>query len=416
MTLGYRVRVAALFVVGLTLGVGGSWLWLKRYWAGRGVGAQREAPLYVPCLASSLPDLASGPHPKNGPCAGGTLSVQRDDKNLSLSLKGLPVRGLAGRMPELAASLLPNLPDPTFSRLLPGRRVLRLDLRGAPDDAGRTMAAIRAYHDAELRVESYEAMGGHRLARWELHGARIDVEDAVTPDGAAVVVRYFEGESKTEQPGGSGAELGTPASWKGPWKTRGDPPYVVDLRTSLLAMGWWYDDADALLSAALAAGVEPGPDTARALRVVGEWLRTSGQWDVSTRAAIYSECITKRLSSSGSGATRQRYDQLAGVWADARVLAEPPSYAGREEEAAAYGRVFTASIGSAAHAYCAIAMADPLVDAPEESPQNRVLRRAEDPARVLALELLKSAKFLAAVGSELVRVRSSLLEPGAPDL
>ncbi len=421
-----RLLVGAVFVVGLVVGifVAQRFVALRRAEAERRAAQDREANrarqvLYVPCFASLLPELSSVSAGKDVPCAGGTLSLQVDATgSVSLALKGLPADAMASKLPDLVARVMPNLPMPAVSRTLPMRALRRLDLRGQPDADHQTFAAFKAYHDAELLVEGYEAMGGHRFARWTPTEGRIDAENYVEGSTAEVLVRFFPGQTAPSpladaEEGHNGADV----TWKsGPVSTRNDPDYLVDLRRTMLKQGWWFDDADAFMAAAVTAGPAPDKGTAAAVGAVAAWIRSSDSWSPANRFAIWNGCFPTRLNETPAG-SRARYDEFAGVWKDAQVFVDRPEYKTPQEEVAVYARVYAASIGSPVHAFCTLESGRDILGRTQgDTPESHALIIAPLEARQLAQSLIGEPRFSAALGRELVKVRSALLKPGPPDL
>ncbi len=410
-----RVVAAVIFV----LAVGGG-IFVTRL-----VLSRREAQtpdegiktwLFAPCLGQSLPELKPGS--KAVPCAGASLAVATDASGTTLKLLGAPAEGMAAKTPELVSRILPNLPAPPVSRALPMRQLLRLDLRAAaPDAAHRALTAINTYQSAELLVEGYELMGGHRFARWQLKEGRVDADNEVTPDGPQIVVRFFPGQDAPSplKDAEQGLE-GPDSSWLGKWKPHVDPPELVELRKTIMKQGWWYDDAEAFLNAGEIAGLPRTLETVAGLTVVAQWLRTSDQWEVHTRSMVWNECFARRLGTTAANSSRQRYDEIAGMWKDAASFVQPPASRGGDDAVAAEGRAFNAAIGSTTHAHCALAMAEKILSAAADAPENRVLREATGSAGDVARQLIRSSRFLAALSSELVIARTRLLKPGPPSL
>jgi len=379
-------------------------------------GPADKAALYSPCLRQSLSALAELAGNKQVPCGEASLTVRRDGTTTVLVLKAAQSAGMAAKAPELVSSVLPNLPAPAMARSIEIRQVMKLDLRAQPDLPRRTRRALEIYREAEVAFEGYERMGGHRFARWLLDEGRLETENELLPEGPAIVLQFFPGEGP---PGAlTDAErglYGPDAVWAGPWERPGEPGYLLELRKAMMAQGWWYDDAEAFMTAAAVDGVERTSAAGAALRVIGEWLRTSDQWDARTRHTIWADCFSPRMNATTGGVARERLDQLAGA-TNIEPFAEPPDYHNPEEQITVEGKTFNASIGSPAHAYCAVAMGDPLIDTPQETSANRVLRRAQAGPRAIAERLIKSPKFLAAIGEELQKARAQLLKPGAPEL
>jgi hypothetical protein len=373
-----------------------------------------ESGLYAPCLGQSIARLREG---GGLPCDKMKLTVKTQGSSIVVALEGIDATGVAGREPELVASVLPNLPKtPTMSRSLDVRQVMRLDLRGVSDTAQRTRVALKTYVDAEAYLESYELMRGHRFARWLLDDGRFEVENKPTPDGPKVVFQFFPGEGSPGALTDADRGLNTPeVPWAAPWNPPSDPAYLTELRKAMMADGWWYDDAEAFMNAAAVDGIERTSAAAAALGLIAHWLRTSDQWDPRIRHSVWTDCFSPRINGSASIISRERFDQLAGV-KDIEPFANPPDYHNADEQITVEGFTFNASIGSATHAYCAIAMGDPLIDVAQETPANKVLRRGQPGARNVAERLIRSPKFLAAIGEELTKARAQLLRPGAPEL
>jgi hypothetical protein len=402
LVLGSVVGLVLLVVVGVTIR--------------RALIPLEDSPLYSPCLSQKVSDLENLAAPKQVPCADGTLAVRLDKGAIVMVLKGVAGTGMAEKVSEIVARVLPNLPAPSMVRSLPIRQVLKLDFRGQPDPVQRARLALKTYQDAEQLVEAYELLGGHRFARWSLSQGRLEVENRLGPDGPEIVLQLFPGDgSPSAQADIDRGVAGPEVPWDGPLNQRTDASYLVALRKSMMAQGWWYDDAEAFMSAAASDGVERTSAAAVALTVLTEWLRTSDQWDGRIRHSIWSSCFVPRMNVFASNSPRQRFDELAGA-KEIDPLANPPDYHNPDEEIAVEGRTFNASIGSTTHTYCAIAMGDPLIDRSEETSANRVIRRAPQGARDVAVRLIKSPKFLAALGEELVKSRSQLLKPGPPEL
>jgi len=380
-------------------------------------GPLEDSPLYAPCLKQSIARLPPLGGSQELPCGDAKLVVRPEGTSLVIGFTGVPGNGMAARAPELVASVFPNLPPaPSMARTLETRQVLRLDLRGIADSAQRTRVALKTYADAEKYLEAYQLMHGHRFARWLLDEGRFEVENKLTPEGPAVILQFFPGEGPPGALTDADRGLNTPeVPWAAPWNPPADPSYLSELRKAMMAEGWWYDDAEAFMNAAAVDGIERTSAAAGALRLIAEWLRTSDQWDARTRHSVWTDCFAPRINGSASGVARERFDQLAGA-KDVEPFANPPDYHNPDEQITVEGFTFNASIGSATHAYCAIAMGDPLIDVPQETPTNKVLRRGAPGARSVAERLIKSPKFLAAIGEELTRARAQLLRPGAPEL
>jgi GYF domain 2 len=377
-------------------------------------GPLEQSALYAPCLKESVARLT--PSAGDVPCGEAKLSVQKEGTSLVIGLSGVAGNGMAAKTPELLAGILPNLPAPNMSRSLEIRQVMKLDLRGVSDTAQRTRVALKTYVDAEKYLEAYKLMGGHRFARWLIEDGRLEVENKLLPEGPRFTIQFFPGEGAPGALTDADRGLNTPeVPWAAPWNPPSDPAYLVELRKAMMAQGWWYDDAEAFMNAAAVDGIERTSSAAAALRLIAEWLRTSDQWDAKTRHSIWTDCFSPRINGSASGVARERFDQLAGA-KDIEPFANPPDYHNADEQITVEGFTFNAAIGSATHAYCAIAMGDPLIDVPQENATNKILRRGPPGARSVAERLIKSPKFLAAIGEELVKARAQLLKPGAPEL
>ena len=380
-------------------------------------GPVEESALYSPCIKQTIVHVSDVAGKQELVCGEAKLMTRTEGTSLVVGLAGAAGNGMAARTPELVASVQPNLPKtPSMARTLEVRQVMRLDLRGIADSAQRTRAALKTYADAEKYLEAYQLMGGHRFARWLLDEGRLEVENKLLPEGPEVVLQFFPGEGAPGALTDADRGLNTPeVSWTAPWTPQTDPPYLTELRKVLMADGWWYDDAEAFLNAAAVDGIEKTSAAASAIRLIAQWLRTSDQWDPRTRHSVWTDCFAPRINGSASGVARERFDQLAGA-KDVEPFANPPDYHNPDEQITVEGFTFNASIGSATHAYCAIAMGDPLIDVPQETAANRVLRRGPPGARSVAERLIKSPKFLAAIGEELTKARAQLLKPGAPEL
>jgi hypothetical protein len=377
-------------------------------------GPLEQTALYVPCIKDSLARLS--PNGQELGCGEAKLNAHQEGASLVVGLTGVAGNGMAAKTPELVASVLPNLPAPNMSRSLEIRQVMRLDLRGIADSAQRTRVALKTYADAEKYLEAYELMRGHRFARWLFEEGRLEAENKLLPEGPQLVLQFFPGQGPPGALTDADRGLNTPeVPWTAPWNPPSDPGYLVELRKVMMAHGWWYDDAEAFMSAAAVDGVERTSAAASALRLIAEWLRSSDQWDAKTRHSVWTDCFAPRINGSASGVSRERFDQLAGA-KDIEPFANPPDYHNSDEQITVEGFTFNAAIGSATHAYCAIAMGDPLIDVPQENATNKVLRRGAPGARSVAERLIKSPKFLAAIGEELVKARAGLLKPGAPEL
>ncbi len=147
--------------------------------------------------------------------------------------------------------------------------------------------------------------------------------------------------------------------------------------------------------------------------MIGEWLQRSDQWEPRAKHVVWSQCCAPRMNGWTGSPSRELFDWIAGA-RDAEPLANPLEPRGADDTIASEGRLFNAAIGSALHAYCSVASAEAFIDAGEESPANRMIRRAPAGTRPLAERLLKSRKFLASLGDELVKSRSQLLVSGPP--
>jgi hypothetical protein len=425
--------VGVVFVVGLVVGMFGirELIAVRRgtaesRYAEERLSARSRQTLFVPCFGAPLPDLSSMPAGRDGQCdEAGTLTLKNEGGAITMTLKGLEVQRLAIRTPELVARVLPNLPEPTLSRALPARQLLRMDLRGVLDPSRRLQSAIKTYRDAEMLAEGYESMGGHRFARWMLEEGMLDAENRVTPDGPAVVVRLHpKGEAAPPDAEGSEASDGRDAPWKGAWEVPADPPDVVRLRKAMMAEGFWFDDAGALMNAAAEGGFDRTAETADALAVFAHWARTSDGWATRTRTTIWNDCLSRitlaavsstQAGAAPSGSSHQRYEELAGVGPDAAIFAELLADKHPQGDVAFFGRAFNASIGSPLHMFCVTQAGQRMLQSPDDSPENRVVQQAPDATRSIVERLIASPQFATAVGAEFVRARTQLLQSGELD-